>query len=85
MFKVYDKCCKQCLIGSNKIVGNARRDEIISGCLADGTHFVCHKASMKGDDICCAGFYAKHKNDIQKLQVFERIGMVQQVPQTQDE
>ena len=79
MFKVGRNPCKQCLLSKNKIVSDERRAEILKECLSSGTHFICHKASIDDKDICCAGFFAKFKNDIPKIQIFERLGMIKKV------
>jgi hypothetical protein len=35
-------------------------------------HRVCHHS----DDACCAGFWARHKNEFQLGQIAQRLGMV---------
>lgn len=48
--------CDQCLFGPNKIVSDARRDQVLAECAAEDRYFVCHKASQRGDEVVCAGF-----------------------------
>jgi hypothetical protein len=36
-------------------------------------HRVCHHS----DDACCAGFWARHKNEFQLGQIAQRLGMVE--------
>lgn len=82
MFKVYSKCCNQCLFSKNKIVSEERKKNIIQECLANDTHFICHKATISdGQDICCKGFYRRFKAKISKLQVFEHLKLIQWVKQ----
>lgn len=79
MFKVYNKCCGNCLLSDNRIVSEQRKDEIIAGCVKEGTHFVCHKASIQGEDVCCTAFYNQYKPQVATMQILERLGMVQRV------
>lgn len=48
--------CAECLFGLNKIVSDARRDQVLAECEAEDRYFVCHKASQRGDEVVCAGF-----------------------------
>ena len=77
-FVVYDKRCDQCLFSKDKIVGDVRRKEILAQCEADGTYFLCHKASIVGDDVCCRGFYDAEGSAI--VQIAKRLGVVRFVP-----
>jgi hypothetical protein len=36
-------------------------------------HRICHHS----DDACCAGFWARHKNEFQLGQIAQRLGMVE--------
>ena len=81
MFKVYDKPCDQCLISSNAIVDNDRRTEIIQGCIRKQTHFICHKASIEGEDVCCKTFYDKLGQHSQMIRIAERLNMVEIIKQ----
>lgn len=53
--KVMKKQCDQCLFGPNKIVTAARKKEIISQIIRDGNNFLCHKGTIEGEEIVCAG------------------------------
>lgn len=54
-FKVMNERCDQCLFGENKIVSNARRAQIIREIRRKDCHFICHKASISGQDVACRG------------------------------
>lgn len=54
-FKVMEERCDQCLYGPNKIVSNKRRSQIIREIERKDCHFICHKATIAGQDICCRG------------------------------
>lgn len=54
-FQVMAERCDQCLYGPNKIVSNARRKEILTDIERADCHFICHKATIAGQDICCRG------------------------------
>jgi hypothetical protein len=53
--KVMEERCDQCLYGPNKIVSNARRSQIIRDITRKDCHFICHKASIAGQDVACRG------------------------------
>lgn len=53
--KVMEKRCDQCLYGPDKIVSNKRRSEIIREITRKDCHFICHKASIAGQDVACRG------------------------------
>lgn len=38
-------------------------------------HRICHHS----DDVCCAGFWARHKDDFPLGQIVQRLGMVEKV------
>ena len=57
--KVYAEPCKNCLLSPDRIVSSKRAKQIISECAKDQTHFICHKASIDGKDICCKTFFDK--------------------------
>lgn len=79
MLKVYKKPCKNCLFSDDRIVSQERAKDIIEGCLQEDTYFICHKASMSGDDVCCNRFFAKHKKDVAYLRISAGFGWVQEV------
>lgn len=78
MFKVTEERCNECLFSKNKIVKNARRKEVITDCLRDGSHFICHKASIAGEDICCKGFYETQNCNL--IRIAQRLNAVKFVP-----
>jgi hypothetical protein len=57
MFKVQAERCNQCLFSTNKIVSDKRRKQILQECVKTDTHFVCHKGTIKGVEVCCSGFH----------------------------
>ena len=59
MFKVSDKQCNECLFSDQKIVSDKRKTAILKDCLKRDAHFICHKATLVGQDVCCRGFYEK--------------------------
>lgn len=80
-FKIQTKQCDQCLFSRRRIVTAARFKNIIRDCtqLGNEKHFVCHKASLKGDSVCCRGFWDKYKNNFQLGQVAQRLNLVEEV------
>lgn len=47
--------CDQCLYGPNRIVSKARFQDILSEIEGRDCHFICHKATIVGRDVCCRG------------------------------
>jgi hypothetical protein len=78
MFKVYSQRCNECLFGKNKIVSNERRKDLLRDIAAKGTHFVCHKATIRGESVCCKGFYDSHSSGL--IRVAQRLGVIELVP-----
>lgn len=54
-FEVMAERCDQCLYGKNRIVSNARFKAIIASIERKDCHFICHKATIVGRDVCCRG------------------------------
>ena len=79
--KVYKECCQNCLLSPNAIVSAKRRKEIIKSCTEEQTHFICHKASMKGEDVCCKTFYDKLGHISQMVRIAERLNVVEFIEQ----
>lgn len=80
MFKVYDQPCKNCLLSKDRIVSPKRAKEIIKGCAQDQSHFICHKASMEGKDVCCHTFYEEFGHVSQLIRIMQRINGIEMVP-----
>ena len=74
MFKVEKECCGQCLFGKDKIVSNKRRKDILNDCRKNDSHFICHKATIEGKDVCCKGFYDSQTSNM--IRISQRLGMV---------
>lgn len=81
MFKVYKTSCKNCLLSSDAIVSPKRRKDIIKDCVTKQTHFVCHKASMRNEDVCCKTFYDTLGHTSQMIRIAERLNAVEEVEQ----
>ena len=74
MFKVKKECCGQCLFGKDKIVSSERKRSVLSDCRKNDNHFICHKASIKGEDVCCKGFYDTQTSGM--IRISQRLRMV---------
>jgi len=83
--KVYKDCCKNCLLSPDAIVSAKRRKEIIQTCSLEQTHFICHKASMRDEDVCCKNFYDKLGHTSQMVRIAQRLNVVQFVEQPESE
>jgi hypothetical protein len=75
-FKVMSRACDQCLFSKDRIVSGARAAQIISKTRRDQSHFICHKASIAGDqDVAC---HEHHKLGIAQMsRIAERLGVVE--------
>jgi hypothetical protein len=74
-FQVCEGKCDQCLFTKDRIVSAARMRNILQGCRQQDIHFVCHKASIAGRDVCCRGFYDTQTS--QMIRIAERLNMVE--------
>lgn len=72
-FKVFKTSCKNCLLSKDRIVSPKRAKELIQDTIKEGTYFICHKASMNDEEICCKGFYDKFGDKSQQIQVMKRL------------
>lgn len=41
--------------------------EIVSGCLRRDTHFECHKGTIKGEQVVCAGWYNQYSSQMIRI------------------
>ena len=78
MFKVTDKRCDECLFSPDKIVSDKRRKNVLSDCRKRDSHFICHKATIVDQEVCCHGFYETQTCNL--MRIAQRLGAVQFVP-----
>lgn len=83
--KVYKECCKNCLLSEDRIVSAKRAKEIIKGCSEKQTYFICHKASIKNEDVVCKKFYDTIGYKSQMIRIAQRLNMVEFVEQVDSE
>jgi hypothetical protein len=58
LFQVMAEQCDQCLFTKDRLVPGSRAAEVIKRCKSNGTHFICHKATIAGDkNVCCRAFF----------------------------
>ena len=81
MLKVYSNCCKNCLLSKHRIVSSQRAKQIIKGCVRDQTHFICHKASINGENIVCKSFFDNLGHNSQLIRIAERLNAIELVEQ----
>lgn len=82
-FQVCEGKCDQCLFTPQRIVSAARMRGILNECRQQDIHFVCHKASIAGRDVCCRGFYETQTS--QMIRIAQRLNMVEFVDPTTGE
>lgn len=56
---IAERPCSECLTSKNRIVCADRAAELEAGCRASDTHFQCHKGTLAGLNVHCAGVRAK--------------------------
>lgn len=74
MFKVQSKQCSTCIYRKDSPLDL----EKLEGDIADGYggfrgHRICHHS----DDVCCRGFWDRHKNKFNLGRIAQRLGMVE--------
>ncbi len=75
MFRVYKQPCKECLFSKNRIVSPKRASLLLKEIRANDSHFVCHQASLRNEEICCRKFYdTQNTTPIQLAKRFEAMG-----------
>jgi len=72
--KVCRKACDECLYSRRKIVGDDRRASLLEKCRRDGTYFICHKHTLRGQAAVCRRFFDEESNTA--CQVAPRHGIV---------
>lgn len=70
MFKVQKKSCSTCIYRKDSPLDLRMLEE--QAARKDG-HRICHHS----DDVCCRGFWNKHKNDFNLGRIAQRLGMVE--------
>lgn len=83
--KVYNECCKNCLLSKDRIVSAKIAKDIIKGCTEKQTHFICHKATIENKEIVCKSFYDKFGHVSQMVRIAERMNMVEFINQSESE
>lgn len=83
-FYLFRSCCSGCLYGKTPVVGKPRAVSIQRDVQARRTHFICHKASIEGREVACAGWHARHAPESNLFRIAERLGVVVLVEQPPD-
>ena len=85
MLKVYQECCHNCLLSKDRIVSPKRAKDLLNEIAEKQSYFVCHKASMNGEEIVCKTFFDKLGHQSQMIRIAERLNAVQFVEQKNTE
>ena len=84
--KVFKECCKNCLLSEDRIVSSKRAKEIIKDCAESQTHFICHKATMNGDEeVVCKKFFDTIGYKSQMVRIAQRLNALEFVEQSDTE
>src|SRR5260221_14703349 len=87
-FKVMATRCNECLFSQQRIVGSRRYKQIIDTCLGQDKYFICHKATLAGEDICCRVFFDTFGNDItlsRAAKIFKAVEYVEETSLRQEQ
>lgn len=77
-FPVYAERCAECLFSKGKIVSDERRKDLLADIKKKGSWFVCHKASIRGEKVCCKGFLDSGAN--KDLELAGQLGLIKFIP-----
>ena len=83
--KVFKECCKNCLLSEDRIVSSKRVKEIIKDCTENQTHFICHKATMNGEEVVCSNFFNTIGHKSQIVRIAQRLNALEFVNQSDSE
>lgn len=83
--KVFSECCKNCLLSADRIVSPKRAMQIIKVCISSQSYFICHKATIKSEEIVCKNFYEQFGEYSQMIRIADSLGCTEFVPQTDSE
>jgi hypothetical protein len=85
MLKVYKECCHNCLLSKDRIVSPKKAKDLLKEIAEKQSYFVCHKASMNGEEIVCKTFFDKLGHQSQMIRIAERLNAVRFVEQNNNE
>jgi uncharacterized protein YerC len=85
MLKVYKECCGNCLLSKDRIVSPKRAKDLLKEIAERQSYFVCHKASVNGEEIVCKTFFDKLGHQSQMIRIAERLNVVQFIEQNNTE
>ena len=76
MFKVQKKQCATCIYHPNSSLDLKKLEAQIADPKMDG-YFIGHRVCHHSDDVCCRGFWNKHKDHFTVGQMAQRFGFVE--------
>lgn len=80
--KVFKSCCKNCLLSEDRIVSPKRAKNLIKDTIKNGTYFICHKATMEGnEEIVCSKFFNELGDKSQLIKIAKRLDAIEFIEQ----
>lgn len=73
MFKVQTKQCPTCIY----LLNSPLNLDILEGEIRDGDGFKSYRICHHSHDVCCRGFWDRHKDKFQLGRIAQRLGLVQ--------
>jgi len=74
MFKVQEKQCETCIYKKNSPLNIKKLERDIAGW--NEKEFSGHRICHHSDDVCCRGFWNKHKDHFNLGRIVQRLGAV---------
>lgn len=66
--RVMSERCAECLFTKGRIVSPKRMAEVVAQCRENGSHFICHKATMEDNqNVWCHGWWELEYDEIAAL------------------
>ena len=85
MLKVFREPCRNCLLSKTRIVSAKRANQIIRECVTNNAYFICHKASIEGQDVMCSAFFKTLGHKLQIVRIAERLDAIEFVAQSDNQ
>lgn len=78
MFKVQKKACSTCIYRKDSTLNLKKLEDDVKDPYMEG-FFAGYRVCHHSDDVCCRGFWNRHKNKFTLGQVAQRLGLVKYV------
>ena len=78
MFQVQQKQCDTCIYRKDSSLDiESLEEQVRDKYMGFKGHRICHHSTKSTGDLCCRGFWNRHKDEFQAGQIAQRLGMVE--------